>query len=167
MSGEVTVAIRIRDLTHSDLPHCTWSGSALHLSSVAKELDRVAAGAAGYLAVCAGKTDLPVAIGGIDYEQAPGAGMIHQLATLPALQSCGLGTALIGAAEDRIRARGLPRAELAVEHDNPRARALYERLGYAAFDDRPDAWDEEAPDGTLRRYETMCTIMAKELQPSF
>jgi len=34
------------------------------------------------------------------------------------------------AAEDRIRARGLAHAELGVEVENPRARTLYERLGY-------------------------------------
>lgn len=156
VSDVVRVPIHVRDLTSADLPHCAWSGSPTRLRAVALELDRVAAGVADYLAVCAGRTDRPVAIGGVDYEQAPGAGTIHQLATLPALQSCGMGTVLIGAAEDRIR------AELGVEYDNPRARALYERLGYIAFDSRPDAWDEEAPDGTIRRYETVCTIMAKD-----
>ena len=162
-SAEVLIAIHVRDLTHADLPDCTWSGSPMHLRTVANELDRAAAGLADYLAVCVAKTDRPVAIGGVDYELAPGAGSLHQLATMPALQSCGLGTALIGAAEERIRRRGLTRAELGVEHSNPRARALYERLGYVAFDDRPDGWDEEAPDGTIRRYETVCTIMAKGL----
>lgn len=164
MSSEVHIAIHVRDLTHADLPHCEWSGSSLHLRTVAHELERAAMGVAEYLAVCVAKTDRPVAIGGIDYELAPGAGSLHQLATIPALQSCGLGTALIAEAEHRIRRHGLTRAELGVEHENPRARALYERLGYVAFDDRPDAWDVEAPDGTLRRYETMCTIMAKELR---
>lgn len=164
MANEVLLPIYVRDLTRADLPHCAWSGSATHLRVVAKELERVAAGVADYLAICVASTDLPVAIGGIDYERAPAAGTIHQLATLPALQSCGLGTLLIGAAEDRIRQRGLVRGELGVEHGNPRARALYERLGFVAFDSRPDAWDEEAPDGTIRRHATICTIMAKELQ---
>jgi ribosomal protein S18 acetylase RimI-like enzyme len=70
---------------------------------------------------------------------------------------------LIRAAEDRIRSRGLHRAELAVEESNPRARALYERLGYLAHGRRPDAWDVQAPDGSLLRYETMCTLMHKHL----
>jgi ribosomal protein S18 acetylase RimI-like enzyme len=47
----------------------------------------------------------------------------------PALRSCGICTVLIQTAEQRISARGLPRAELGVEDDNPRARALYEMLG--------------------------------------
>jgi ribosomal protein S18 acetylase RimI-like enzyme len=80
-----------------------------------------------------------------------------------ALQSCGIGTILIQAAEQRIRGRSLRRAELGVEESNPRARALYERLGYVAYGREPDGWDEEAPDGSVTRYETMCTLMRKEL----
>jgi ribosomal protein S18 acetylase RimI-like enzyme len=47
---------------------------------------------------------------------------------------------LIRAAEQRIRARGLHRAELAVEQRNPRARALYERPGYIACGCEPASW---------------------------
>lgn len=75
----------------------------------------------------------------------------------------GIGTFLVEAAEVRIRNRGLRQAELAVEEGNPRARALYQRLGYAAYDRQPDSWDEQAPDGSLHRYETMCVLMRKEL----
>ncbi|MER7757531.1 GNAT family N-acetyltransferase [Kitasatospora sp. NPDC097643] len=159
----ILVPVHVRDLTPADLPACGWSGSATHLRHVAMELERARADEVDYLAVCT-TADLPVAIGGVDYRAAPGAGWLWQLAVLPALQSCGLGTLLIHAAEDRIRARGLRRAELGVEEDNPRARALYERLGYVAFDRRPDAWDEEAPDGTIHRYETICTIMGRDLR---
>jgi ribosomal protein S18 acetylase RimI-like enzyme len=115
-----------------------------------------------YLAVCP-PSGLPVALGGIDYVKTPGAGTLWQLAVHGALQSCGIGTILIQAAEQRIRARGLHRAELSVEECNPRARVLYERLGYLAYGREPAAWDEEAPDGSITRYETVCTLMRKEL----
>ncbi|WP_449657344.1 GNAT family N-acetyltransferase [Streptomyces millisiae] len=82
---------------------------------------------------------------------------------LAALRSCGLGGLLVRAAEARIRERGIGRAELSVEESNPRARALYERLGYVAYGSEPAGWDELAPDGTVRRYETVCTLMRKEL----
>jgi ribosomal protein S18 acetylase RimI-like enzyme len=116
-----------------------------------------------YLAACP-PSGLPVAIGGVDYAATPGAGTLWQLSVHWALQSCGIGTILIRAAEQRILTRGLRRAELGVEESNPRARALYERLGYVAYGREPDAWDEEAPDGSITRYETMCTMMRKELQ---
>ncbi|WP_369149200.1 GNAT family N-acetyltransferase [Streptomyces sp. R44] len=158
----VTLPVRVRDLLPRDLPACTWSGSATHLRHVEQELARAALGEVDYLAVCT-PADLPVAIGGVDYRVSAGAGTLWQLAVLPALQSCGLGTLLVRAAERRIRDRGLRTAELAVEEDNPRARALYERLGYVAYGREPDAWDEGGPDGSVRRHETMCVLLRKSL----
>ncbi|WP_327072778.1 GNAT family N-acetyltransferase [Kitasatospora purpeofusca] len=93
----------------------------------------------------------------------PGAGTLWQLGVHPALQSCGIGTLLVRSAEQRISARGLALAELGVEESNPRARALYERLGYRAFGSELESWDVEAEDGSLRRYETLCTLMRKDL----
>lgn len=104
-----------------------------------------------------------MAVGGIDYTVRPGVGTLWRLGVHPALQSCGIGTLLIRSAERRIGARGLTRAELAVAESNPRARALYERLGYRAFGRELGSWDVEAEDGTLQRYETMCTLMRKDL----
>lgn len=66
-------------------------------------------------------------------------------------RSCGVGVVLVSA------------ADLSVEDDNPRGRVLYERLGYLAHDRRPEAWDEEAPYGTVRRHEPICTVMRKDL----
>ncbi|GAA0578666.1 GNAT family N-acetyltransferase [Kribbella sandramycini] len=158
----VVLELTVRDLTDADLVACGFAGSELHLTQVAKELDRARRGEVDYLAVCT-KADLPVAIGGIDYVPHPGAGSLWQLAVHPALQSCGIGTALIGAAEQRIAARGLSRAELGVELSNPRARALYERLGYVAYEERLEAWDQQNPDGSIARYETRCAQMRKQL----
>ncbi|WP_414507848.1 GNAT family N-acetyltransferase [Streptomyces sp. NEAU-L66] len=158
----VTVPLTVRDLTPADLPACGWSGSPLHLAHVERELMRARLGEVDYLAVCPPSGE-PVAIGGVDHRARPDAGLLWQLAVLPALQSCGIGSVLIAAAEERIRGRGVHRAELAVEEDNPRARALYERLGYRTYGRQPEAWDAQGPDGVVRRYETMCTLMRKEL----
>jgi ribosomal protein S18 acetylase RimI-like enzyme len=159
---EIALPLTIRDLASADVAACAWSGSATHLAAIALALHRVHLGEVDYLAACP-PSGLPVAIGGVDYAKTPGAGTIGQLAVHPALQSCGIGTALIDAAERRIRARGLRRAELRVEDGNPRARALYERLGYRACGREPDSWDHEAPDGTVSRYETMLTRLGKDL----
>ncbi|MDX3100439.1 GNAT family N-acetyltransferase [Nonomuraea angiospora] len=160
--AEVVVNLLVRDLTGKDLEWCSWSGSALHLTSVARELERAQRGDVDYLAVCP-PSDMPMAIGGVDYQVNPGAGILFQLAVHPALQSCGLGTLLVQAAEQRILARGLHRAELSVEEDNLRARALYERLGYVGYERKTEAWDAEGPDGVIRRYEAICTVMRKSL----
>jgi ribosomal protein S18 acetylase RimI-like enzyme len=158
----VVVPLTIRDLTTADLPACGWSGPASHIRSIARALERAERGEVDYLAVCP-PSGLPVALGGVDYARKPGAGTLWQLVVDGPLQSCGIGTILIGAAEQRIRGRCLHLAELAVEENNPRARALYERLGYAPFGSALEGWDEDAPDGTVRRYETVVTLMRKTL----
>jgi ribosomal protein S18 acetylase RimI-like enzyme len=129
---EVVVPLIIRDLTAEDLPSCAWFGSSAYLASVARSLEHVRRGEADHLAVCP-PSGLPVALGAVSYARTPDAGWLRQLGVHPALRSCGIGTVLIQAAEQRIRARGLRRAGLKVEECNPRARALYERLGYVAY----------------------------------
>lgn len=161
--AEVVVPLTIRDLTRGDLPSCTWAGSARHLAQLGKTLERARRDEVGYLAVCP-PSGLPVALGGVDYVLIPGAGTLWQLAVYGPLQSCGIGTLLIGAAGQRIRDRGLHRAELGVEECNTRARALYERLGYVAYGSKPESWDIDAEDGSTVRYETVCTLMRKELR---
>jgi ribosomal protein S18 acetylase RimI-like enzyme len=157
--NHVVVPLTVRDLTRKDLPSCGWWGSPRQLGQVAGSLGRPDV---DYLAACP-PSGFPLAIGRIDYARSPGAGTLEQLAVHGALQSCGIGTLLIQAAERRIRARGLRRAELAVEESNPRARALYERLGYAGYGQEPASWDEEGFDGSVFRYETVCTLMRKDL----
>nr|WP_230424165.1 GNAT family N-acetyltransferase [Streptomyces radicis] len=161
-ADRVTLPVVVRDLLPEDLERCGWSGSPLHLAAVAKELTRVRAGEVDYLAVCP-PSGLPVAIGAVDHVDRPGVGKLFQLVVHPALRSCGLGTRLIAAAEHRVRVRGLAHAEIDVEEDNSRARALYERLGYVAYGSAPVGWDEERTDGSVTRYETVCTLMRKRL----
>jgi ribosomal protein S18 acetylase RimI-like enzyme len=159
---DVTLHLVVRDLTEADLEALQWSGTATHLVAVREELGRVTLGEAEYLVAAAG-SDLPIGKAAIDYARLVGAATVHQVAVHPALQSCGIGTLLFGEAERRIRARGLAYAELRVEQNNPRARALYERLGYVAYGQTPDEWDELGPTGEIVRYHTTCTLMRKLL----
>jgi len=160
--AEVVLPLTIRDLTRDDLPACRWAGSATHLAAIAAALERTESGEVEYLAACP-PSGWPVGLGAIDYARRPGAGNLWLLDVHPVLQSCGIGTLLISAAEQRIRARGLDMAKLSVEESNPRAQALYERLGYVAYGSEPASWDAVAEDGSVFRYETVCTLMRKNL----
>lgn len=160
--AEAVLPLVIRDLTPKDLPSCAWWVSPWYLAQLAEILERAQHGEVDYLAAFP-PSGLPVAFGGVDYTPVSGAGMIWQLAVHRTLQSCGIGTLLIGAAEQRILGRGLRRAELRVEVSNPRARVLYERLGYSPYGRKHDSWDEQAEDGSIRHHQTMCTLMRKEL----
>jgi len=152
----------IDDLRPEDLAHLAWSGSAAHLRSVAGYLDRVPTGEVEYLVV-RGVDGTPVAKGGIEYTEAPGLGTVMQLATDGDLQGLGLASALLAVAESRIRRRGLKVARLGVGDDNPRARALYERLGYRAIGRREVSWEAEHEDGSLFIHTTTITELDKSL----
>ncbi|MGW0645216.1 GNAT family N-acetyltransferase [Streptomyces badius] len=61
----------------------------------------------------------------------PGCPELNGLGIWPSeLRSRGIGTALIRAAEERVRAAGHPVIGLGVDDDNDRAAALYLRIGY-------------------------------------
>jgi GNAT superfamily N-acetyltransferase len=150
------VATHVRDMTTADLEEIAWAGGPTHRRYVAEALARRPA-EVDYLAVC-GPADLPLAIGGIDYVARTGVATIWQLMTLPALRSCGLGTSLIAALEERAATRGALRVGLSVELTNPRAHALYERLGYAGVELEDVSWDTD--DG---HYNARCVVMTKDL----
>ncbi len=152
----------IGDLRADEVAGLTWSGNPAHLRSVAVALDRAAHGLEDYLVVRAPPGE-PVAKMRIDYTSEEDTGVFSQLATMDRLQGLGIATMLIAAAEQRVRARGLAFAALGVEDDNPRARRLYERLGYQASGRRPASWEYEDDDGVLRLYETTLTMLQKRL----
>lgn len=152
-----------RDLRESDLSRCGWAGSETHLQAVREALARVPGGGVDYLVVL-DDAGTPVSMGGIDYEDATGLPSLWQLGTDEQRRSQGFGASLIAALEERARRRGHRRVRLGVETDNPRARALYERLGYRATGVvTPEEWNQELPDGTVTRYRTTCAEMVKDL----
>lgn len=155
-------ALRLDDLTEDDLSSLGWSGTPSHLVSVRRALDRVASGGVEYLVVRA-PDGHPIAKAGIDYAANPGAGTLWQMATAHELQGRGIGTHLISVAESRIRERGLSVARLDAEDNNPRARALYERLGYRETGRRSAAWDVEDASGNVSLHETELVMLRKEL----
>jgi ribosomal protein S18 acetylase RimI-like enzyme len=163
-TGVVELHLTVRDMEETDLPHLACFYSPLGLSNMPDELERARRGVVDHLVVCTA-TGVPVAKGAVNYDEKPGAGVIWTLSVRAELRSLGIGTVLIGAAEERIRKRGLTRAEISAEENNPRARALYERLGYVAYGTELAAWDQEEADGTVSRYETTCTMLRKDLQP--
>lgn len=66
----------------------------------------------------------------------------------------GIGTALVRAAESHARVAGAVALSVGVADDNPRARALYERLGYAGTGIRSTTTYEFVDDAGVRRTAT-------------
>ena len=161
-TGVVELHLTVRDMEEADLPHLACFYSRLDTRKMIGELERARRGVVDHLAVWT-STGVAVAKGGVNYEEKPDSGVIWTLSVREELRSLGIGTFLIRAAEERIRDRGLRYAALGVEENNPRARALYERLGYAPYGSEPASWEYEAEDGSTRLYETTLTLLRKDL----
>lgn len=93
----------------------------------------------------------------------PGLSEINALAAFPAGQ--GTGTALIRAALTAATERGDRMVGLAVDHDNPEARRLYERLGWELVPDLEivDEWDDITEDGPGEHYADPCSYLVRAL----
>jgi ribosomal protein S18 acetylase RimI-like enzyme len=162
LATEGPAGLMVDDLVRADLPLLGWSGGSAHLASVSRTLDRVESGEVEYLVV-RDPSGYPIAKGAIDYAVKPGTGTLSQLVTADELRGLGIGAHLIALAEVRMRERGVRTAELGVEEDNPRARALYERLGYSEVGRESAAWNVEDADGKLIVHETELAVLRKRL----
>jgi ribosomal protein S18 acetylase RimI-like enzyme len=149
-------------LRQEDLQELAWAGGALHVKNVAGQLKRVLLGEVDYLAVRDDDRRV-VAKGGVDYASLPGVPKLWQLATHPDLRGLGFGTLLIRSLEDRVRQRGFGWAHLGVEVSNPRAMALYRRLGYEAYGRESDGWEQQDGNGDVYWYETELIVMKRPL----
>lgn len=152
------LALTVREVGPADLVDLDWSGGPAHLDALAHAVQRSYSGEAALIMIIA-PNGRSIAVGGVDFTRRPGGGEIWMLSVRGEWQSLGVGGLLIAALEDRVRDRGLPRATLSVEHDNPRAEALYRRLGYVRTGTELDGW----PIGPGRSYVTVCFTMAKQL----
>jgi ribosomal protein S18 acetylase RimI-like enzyme len=76
------------------------------------------------------------AVGGLLLEWKSDSLYIHELQLLPEYQSQGIGTEVIGKVIEQAAARRLP-VTLSVVPANPRARHLYERLGFEVTTTEP------------------------------
>lgn len=149
---------------HEVLADLAWQGTPTHLKAVVEAVERAQRGEVDYLVARLG--DLVVGSGGVDFVPDPAAGELWQLAVRPGWQSRGIGTAMIRALEERITARGRAAGTLKVEVDNPRARALYSRLGYRVVEASIESWEIEDADGSTRTYSTDCLVLRHDLDLS-
>jgi len=82
----------------------------------------------------------------------------------PERRSSGIGSALLAAAEDAVRDRGIDAIGLGVDDDNPRAARLYLRLGYretgCSYRDR---YIYTLADGTRHHVADPCRFLVKDL----
>ncbi|MGW0612343.1 GNAT family N-acetyltransferase [Streptomyces sp. NPDC002788] len=94
----------------------------------------------------------------------PGCPEINALTVWPAtLRSRGIGSALVRAAEEMAREQGRTAIGLGVADDNPRAAALYARLGHLPLAPYLGRWSYEDHDGVTLECVEKLTFLVKEL----
>jgi ribosomal protein S18 acetylase RimI-like enzyme len=153
--------VRFRDLQAPDLSDLDWSGGPEHVRQVAAALQAAYAGEAAAVVGALGNDRL-VAMGVVDFRPDPDAGALSVLAVHPRMQSLGIGARLIEKLERRVAAQPRRWARLTVELDNPRAAALYRRLGYTEAGPALDSW----PVAGGQTYVAACIRMERDLQQS-
>jgi ribosomal protein S18 acetylase RimI-like enzyme len=78
-------------------------------------------------------------------------------------RGAGLGTRLMEVVEDDLRRRRFSHVTLNVAKDNPRARELYQRLGYAVTAHEPGRWSYPDHNGVWQHVHEPAWRMEKEL----
>jgi ribosomal protein S18 acetylase RimI-like enzyme len=166
---EATLRYDIRAARRADLAQLEWFGAHRDLRLVE---------AAGWTHVEAGDVlflvadvrgfpvaQLKIALVHEEDVKADGArsGYLYGLRVFGPFQRLGIGSALIARAEEILRERGYRHATIAVERDNPDARRLYERLGYASIREVPRAWSYVDPDGRTRKVDVIEVLLRKAL----
>ena len=93
---------------------------------------------------------------------------INALGVAALYQSNGIGTALIQEAERLVHQAGRSVALIGVGVDNPRARCLYERLGYRDWGRGTvvGRWKAVLSDGSTIEESEECVYLSKEIAPS-
>lgn len=155
---KLCVDIIFRDLQPIDLDDLGWTGGPAHQQVLRESMEISWSGDVEVLVGEVNGSRL-IACGGIDYRRDPVAGELWMLIVDDAWQGLDVGTRLIAALEERAKARGMGWTRLAVEDDNPRARGLYERLGYRELTRRVQSWPSDDGSGV----DVPVTIMMRSL----
>jgi ribosomal protein S18 acetylase RimI-like enzyme len=140
----------IRDCREGDVDAMSWATSAGQRREWHEQLARAARGEVVYLVAELDGGVVGKAV--LDWvHEADGTPWLWMVSVDPAHRGLGVGTAMLAEAERRCRERGFTVLECAVDEDNPRALALYLRLGYDEVGAHTDEYDVAAEDGIVTR----------------
>lgn len=148
---ECNIQIQLRLATHDDLPKLEWHGEYTHFRNVYRRtLHEQQSGKR--LMILADLNNYPVGqifvlLSNFNLPQPqpkhPSTdlyGYIYSLRVMEHLRGLGVGTQLIYCAESMLRQRGYDWSIISVGKNNPRARQLYERLGYQIYAEDAGRW---------------------------
>lgn len=159
----------IRPATRADVPKLEWYGSQSHTRPFIHQAYKGMM-AGQRLMLVADLNNYPVGQIYIQFDSrnkthADGVtrGYIYAFRVMDHLQGCGIGTALLKAAERALVQRGFRLATLQVSKQNETARRLYQKNGYRVFNEDPGHWSYIDGDGQRRDVHDPTWVMEKRL----
>lgn len=159
----------IRPIRESELPALEWDGSYTKYRKVFQQTYEDTVRGQRVMLVAAqtsqivGQVFIQLSSTERRYADGYSRGYLYSLRVKPDWQAQGIGTRLVKAAETTLRARGFTTAVIAAGKENPRARQLYERLGYRAFAEDPGVWYFQDVNGVQQSVSEPCWVMQKRL----
>jgi ribosomal protein S18 acetylase RimI-like enzyme len=160
----IVLDVLMRPCRQEDLPELEWFGMYRHHRQIfAEAFARHLRGE--NIMLVADLESFPVGQAWVDLVKraSEGIGYIWAVRVFPFLRGHGIGTGLMQAAEDLLRARGFAQAEVGVEKDNHAARRLYIRIGYHDYTDLREEYSYTTPDGVSAHHVVDQWILRKSL----
>ena len=156
-----------RDIRVTDLPELEWFGEYSHFRRLEESNYRdVKMGLKRWLIAEVNgfpighiKINLHVS----DQERGNPRGYLFALRIIKPFQGLGIGSHLIKIAEALLRADGYRFVSIAVGMDNPRARRLYEKLGYQVYREELGRWSYTDPAGITHDVQEPEFLMDKPI----
>ena len=159
--------VGIRQCARHDLPQLEWFGLYTEHRQLIKDAFRRQQ--AGEVVMLLADLDgFPVGQAWLDLSAQAGdsVGVIWAVRVFPLLRNHGIGTRLMVAAERLLFEKGYQWSELTVDKHEPRARRLYERLGYRSMGSTEGLLRYTTPDKRLVALNLQLWILRKPLRQS-
>lgn len=167
----ILLHITIRPAEATDIPLLEWYGEFHHYRNVFRQAYEDQLSGRRLILVAdsggfpVGRLFVQLAASHPAYANGIDRAYLYSLHVMAPLQGRGIGTRLIRAAERVLLDEGYTWATIAAAKHNPRARGLYERLGYVFFREDAGNWSYTDPDGQKQYVSEPCWVLEKRLQP--
>jgi GNAT superfamily N-acetyltransferase len=172
---KLNLTITFRLATQADLPKLEWYGQYTHFRPLFERTYREQC-AGSRLMLIADMNGFPIGQIFVLLRMTPNLARRHRitpqtnkaylysLRVMDHLQGKGIGTQLILLAEALLMRRGYEWTLISVAKTNPRARQLYERLGYHVFCEDPGEWRYVNHQGKIVHMTEPCWMLDKRLK---
>jgi ribosomal protein S18 acetylase RimI-like enzyme len=159
-----TVDVIIRNGNEQDLPGMEWEGEYRRYRRLYKmAMEEAKSGKRFVLVAEVEGRIIGQIIVQLNRSDSAGTGYLYAFRVRPEWRNRGIGTRLVREAETALVGLGYKRTLIAVARDNPRARKLYERLGYTHFAEDAGEWSFIDDRGMLQRVVEPAWLMEKIL----